>query len=105
MAEQINQTLYDVKTPNINGNVAQIVLANTLLANIYQGQIFEEKRGVTQTYSTDTSGAQIRVRRILPLKQEAREVGASINGGSFNGEDSEYTQSTSYNIKVFNLCS
>lgn len=103
MAETINQTLYDVSTPEINGNQASIVLANTLLANIFQGQIFEEGRGCTNTYSNDVSGAQIRIRKVLPVSQEAREVGASINGGSFNSEDPEMTSSVSYGIDVLTV--
>lgn len=70
-------------TPQINSIDAQLVLANSVLESIVQGMIEDEGRGVTQMFSTDTSGAQIRAIRIKPLTQEARELGASLNGGNF----------------------
>lgn len=70
-------------TPQINSIDAQLVLANSVLESIVQGIIEDEGRGVTQKFTTDTSGAQIRAIRIKPLTQEARELGASLSGGNF----------------------
>lgn len=103
MPEIINQILTDITTPTINANVASRVTARTLLRNIFQGVIFESGRGVTNTYTEDINASQIQVRRILPLQQEARELGASINGGSFNNEESEYTTSTAYGLNILTV--
>jgi hypothetical protein len=81
MAEQF---LTDFKAPFINGIAARRILVNETLQNIFQGEIESEKRGVTQRFTTDVSGAQIRVIRVLPLTQEARELGTGLNGENFN---------------------
>lgn len=81
MAEQF---LTDFKAPFINGIAAKRILVNETLQNIFQGEIESEKRGVTQRFTTDVSGAQIRVVRVLPLTQLARELGSGLNGENFN---------------------
>ena len=81
MAEQF---LTDFKAPFINGISAKRILVNEVLQNIYQGEIESEKRGVTQKFTTDVSGAQIRIIRVLPLTQQARELGSGLNGENFN---------------------
>ena len=68
----------------INGQVAGVVIANTVLDNIYQGEIETGGRGCTQEFSTNTTGATITVVRPLPLPIEARQLGAVINGGNFS---------------------
>lgn len=78
------QTLANYKEPHINGLAAGMIFAATAMENIYQGEIEKGGRGVTQKFSTDTTGAQIRVVRPLPLPIDARELGASINGGNFS---------------------
>jgi hypothetical protein len=81
MAEQF---LADFNTPYINSIAAKRILVNEALKNIYQGEIESEGRGVTQKFTKDTAGAQIRVIRVLPLTQEARELGSGLNGENFN---------------------
>lgn len=68
----------------VNGQVAGVVIANTVLDNIYQGEIETGGRGCTQEFSTNTSGATITVARPLPLPIEARQLGSVINGGNFS---------------------
>ena len=79
MAEQL---LTNWNAPKINGIAARRVLTPTLLENIYQGQIEGDERGITQrfTINDDLKSAQIRVIRVKPTKQSARELGADING-------------------------
>lgn len=69
--------------PTINDIAAQRVLSNTLLENIYQGIIEKDGEGVTQRFSADVSGAQIRIIHVKPITENARELGATINGGNF----------------------
>lgn len=78
------QTLANFKEPHINGLAAGMIFAATAMENIYQGEIEKGGRGVTQKFSSDTTGAQIRVVRPLPLPIDARELGSAINGGNFS---------------------
>ena len=68
----------------INSQVAAHVFANTAMKNIYQGEIEKGGRGVTQEFSSDTTGSSITVVRPLPLPISARELGSAINGGNFS---------------------
>lgn len=81
---KIEQLLSDIKVPHINGLASQVIFANQAIYNLYQGEIETGGRGVTQKFSSDTTGSQIRVIRPLPLPIEARELGAAINGGNFS---------------------
>ena len=96
------QTLAKFKEPNINGLDAAMIFANTALDNIYQAEIEKGGRGVTQKFSTDTTGAQIRVIRPLPLPIDARELGASINGGNFSAY-SYQPESDSYGLNIITV--
>jgi hypothetical protein len=99
MAEQF---LTDFKSPFINGIAAQRILTNEVLQNIFQGEIESEGRGVTQRFTSDTSGAQIRVVRVLPLTQKARELGAGLNGNSFN-TITEQPRTEQYGLNVITV--
>lgn len=83
----------------INSSVAAHVFAATALQNIYQGEIEQGGRGVTQEFSTNTAGSTITIIRPLPLPVKARELGASINGGNFSGVVHE-PQSDSYELRI-----
>lgn len=80
----MSQTLSTFNQPSINGIAARMIFAATAMENIYQEEIETGGRGVTQKFSSDTTGAQIRVVRPLPLPVDARELGAAINGGNFS---------------------
>ena len=69
--------------PTINSIAAERILSNTILDNIYQGIIEKDGKGVTQRFTTDCSGAEIRFVHVKPIFAQAREIGASINGGNF----------------------
>ena len=69
--------------PTINGIAAQRVLSNQVLENLYQGLIESEGEGVTQRFSHDVSGAEIRIVHVKPIKAFARRLGSAVNGGNF----------------------
>lgn len=77
------QLLTNYAAPNINGISAERILSNQVLENIYQGTIEDDGRGITQRFTTDCSGAQIRFIHVNPVFAKARELGADINGGNF----------------------
>ena len=93
------QTLTNYGAPHTNGLAARRILANQILENLYQGLIEKDGRGVTQRFSEDISGAEIRVIRIKPLTQEARELGATLNGGNFSDTVAQ-SESVEYGLKV-----
>lgn len=86
--------------PTINSVAAQRVLSNTLLDNVYQGLIEKNGEGVTQKYTDDTSGAEIRILHVKPTVQVARELGAMINGGNFNSDDAVQPETDSIGLRV-----
>lgn len=79
------QYLSDFARPSINGNVARRVLANEVLRGVAQGVLETNGEGITQRFSNDTTGAQIRITQFMPFNQDARELGASLNGENFDG--------------------
>lgn len=83
MAEQF---LSDCGRPAINGNQARRLLANEVLRGVAQGIIETNGRGITQRFSNDVSGAQIRIIQSMPLPLDARELGADLNGENFDSE-------------------
>ena len=99
MAEQL---LSDFRAPYINSNVASRVLANEVLFYIQQGIIETDGQGVTQRFSTDTSGAEIRIIVPQPLNMYPRELGADINGEDFPS-DVKSVGSTSIGLKVLQV--
>ena len=96
------QTLANFNAPHINGLAAGMIFAATALENIYQAEIEKGGRGVTQKFSTDTTGAQIRVVRPLPLPIDARELGAAINGGNFSAY-SYQPESDEYGLNIITV--
>lgn len=96
------KTLADYGKPTINGLDAAMVFAAEAMKNIYQGEIEKGGRGCTQKYSSDTTGAQIRVVRPLPLPIDARELGAAINGGNFSAFTHE-PKSASYGLDIITV--
>ena len=76
-------TLSNYAAPTINDIAARRIFSETILQNIYQGLIESDGEGITQRFSRDVSGAQIRIVRVKPVKQFARRLGAAVNGGNF----------------------
>ena len=100
MAEQF---LSDFARPTINGNVAQRVLANEVLRGVVQGILETNGQGVTQRFSNDTSGAQIRIVQVMPFNQEARELGASLNGENFDGRNALQVETNGLGVDIITV--
>lgn len=99
MAEQF---LSDFKAPSINQNVARRVLANEVLFQIAQGVIETDGQGITQRFSNDTSGAEIRIVIPQALNIGTRELGATLNGENFANAVKQGT-STSVGLAVLQV--
>ena len=100
MAEQY---LSDFATPSINGNIARRVLANEVLRGVAQGILETNGEGITQRFSNDTTGAQIRITQFMPFNQEARELGATLNGENFDGRTAIQAMTNGLGVDVITV--
>ena len=85
--------------PAIDGMAAQRILAPVIMRNVVQKVQLSDGKGVTQEFSTDTSGLEIRIIRQTPLSQKARKLGAGTDGKHFSAQSYEIPQSAEYGIK------
>lgn len=90
----------DIKTPYIDTLTTKRVLSPAVKENIFQGIILKPNEAVTEKYSEDTDASEIQVLRLKPLDNDAREIGASTNGGWFNGEDAATSSTEAYGIQI-----
>lgn len=100
--ELISRILQVAQAPEINRVRAGSKVAEALLENLFQNIVESNGRGVTDRFTNDAdvnSNAQIFVNRILPVKMEPREQGASLNGGSFSSH-SHFTQTRTVGIEL-----
>lgn len=100
MAEQY---LSDFANPTINGNIARRILANEVLRGVAQGILENNGEGITQRFSNDTTGAQIRITQFMPFNQEARELGASLNGENFDGRTALQAHTNGLGVDVITV--
>lgn len=100
MAEQY---LSDYGKPAINGNQARRVLANEILRGVTQGILETNGEGITQRFSNDVSGAQIRITQLMPFNQEARELGATLQGDNFDGRTALQTITNGLGVDVITV--
>jgi len=94
--------LSDFGAPTINGIAAQRVLSNQVLENLYQGLIESDGEGVTQRFTYDVSGAEIRFVHVKPVKALARRLGSAINGGNFPISSNEGETDT-FGVRVLDV--
>lgn len=90
----------DIKTPYVNEATLKRVMSSRVKDNIFQGIFTRPGEAVTEKFSEDTSAAQIQVIRILPSTAEARELGASKNGGWFNSTEAATPKTAAYGIDI-----
>lgn len=103
--EIISQVLSDTRATYINGVSAQRKISPAILLNLYQGLVEKDGRGINDEFvSTQdaTDSAQVFVNRILPVKMNAREMGANVNGGSFSANQ-HYTQTVTVAIEILQV--
>lgn len=84
----------------INNQSVQILLAKKYRENYFQNILHMPGKGVTEEFSADTSAGYIRVVRALPHGVKGRQLGASANGGNFNGHESYVSTSSEYSLPL-----
>lgn len=98
-----SQYLSDFSAPAINGNIARRVLANEVLRGVTQGILETNGEGVTQRFSNDVSGAQIRITQFMPFNQLARELGSTLNGENFDGRTALQASTNGLGVDVITV--
>lgn len=99
MADNI-QIFADINTPFVNDVTVRRVASSKVKENIFQDIVLRPDEAVTEKFSTDTDAAQIQIIRLKPNNAEAREIGASVNGAYFNGNDAETSATEAYGINI-----
>lgn len=100
--QTINQVLSPTNATYINGVSAERRFSAAVLKNLYQGLVEKDGRGVNDKWVSESDAeqsAQVFVNRILPVKMQPREQGASINGASFSANQ-HYTQTVTVGIDI-----
>lgn len=92
----------DIKTPYVNEMTLTRRLVPKVKENIFQGIITRPEQACTEKFSNDTSAAELQVIRIKPNEEQAREIGADVNGGWFNANNATQPKSAAYGIKILN---
>lgn len=100
MAEQY---LSDFSKPTINSNIARRILANEILRGVAQDVLETDGQGITQRFSNDVSGAQIRITQFMPFNQEARELGATLYGENFDGRTAIQANTNGLGVDVITV--
>lgn len=90
----------DIKTPYVNALTLRRVLAPAVKENIFQGVFTKPDEAVTEKFSTDTDASEIQVLRLKPQNLDAREIGATVNGGYFNGSNALESATEAYGIQI-----
>ena len=87
----------------INQQSVDALTAPKLKESFFADQIYMPTKGVDEGFSPDANAASIRVVRQKLPDIETRQLGASVNGGAFNDEDSKGVQSAEYFVDVTNV--
>lgn len=90
----------DISTPYVNDITMRRILSPAVKENIFQGIMLKPGEAVTEKYSEDTDAAEIQVLRQKPLANDARELGATTNGGWFNSQDAQTSSTEAYGIQI-----
>lgn len=103
--EIISQILSPTNATYINGVSAERRFSAAVLKNMYQGLVEKNNQGINDKFVSEddaTSSAQVFVNRILPVKMQPREQGASKNGASFSA-NKHYTQTVTVGIELLQV--
>lgn len=103
--ELISKVLSPTNATYINGVSAERRFSTALLKNMYQGLVEKGGRGINDKFVTESDAiesAQVFVNRVLPVKMQPREMGASKNGASFSA-NRHYTQTITVGIELLQV--
>ncbi len=90
----------DISAPYINNVTLKRILSPKVKENIFQNIIVKPEEAVTEKFSEDTDAAEIQVLRLLPQAINAREIGATTNGGFYNSLGALESGTEAYGIQI-----
>jgi hypothetical protein len=90
----------DIKTPYVDTLTTRRILSPAVKENIFQSVMLKPNEAVTEKFSEDTDASEIQVLRLKPNANDARELGAAVNGAWFNNEDPLASATEAYGIQI-----
>ena len=103
--QTISQVLAPSNAPYINGVAARARWSAAVLANLYQGLVEKDGKGVDDNFvspSEAEENVQIFVHRVLPNNIQPREIGASKNGAAYS-QNQHYSQTETVGIEILTV--
>ena len=89
-----------INTPYVNDVTLKRIQATRGKDNIFQGIFTRPEEACTEKFSNDVFAAEIQIIRVKPHNNDAREIGAGINGGFFNDDDAFTSATEAYPIRI-----
>lgn len=83
---------------NVNTTATQVLAAKQVKENIFAKLLHRNGKGVTDHYETNASS--IRMFKVKPAGDKARALGATNNGGFFNGQSAQVSQVVEYDLNL-----
>jgi hypothetical protein len=83
---------------NVNNTATQVLAAKQVKENIFVNLLHHNGKGVTQQEETNVS--TLRMLKVKPNLADARTIGATANGGFFNGSDAQITEVSEYDLNL-----
>ena len=96
-------SLGNYKDPYINAVTLKKYYSPVVKDNIFQALLARDGEACTEKYCEDTSVAMVSVLRVLPGNGQPREIGNANNGGFFNSNGAELSETVAYGVKLLDV--
>ena len=83
---------------NVNNSATQVLAAKQVKENIFAKILHKNGKGVTEEYATNASS--VRIFKVIPTGNRARQLGATVNGGYFNSKDAKQATVKEYDLNL-----
>lgn len=83
---------------NVNSTATQVLAAKQLKENMFVGTIHRNGKGITE--QTETNVSTLRMLKVMPVSDSARELGSATNGGHFNSTGAGFSTVTEYDLNL-----
>lgn len=93
-------SLGNYNEPYINSATLKRLYSSVVKDNIFQALLARDGEACTEKYCEDTSVAQVSVLRVLPGNGDPRHIGATVNGGFFNSNNAQLSETTAYGVDL-----
>lgn len=97
------KALGNYNEPFINNATLKRFYSPVVKENIFQALFMRDGEACTEKYCEDTSVAQVSVLRVLPGNGQPRAIGEAKNGGFFNSNSAEQSQTVAYGVDLLDV--